>query len=235
VSVFIDVWHRTHPLTPEAHERFLDYYGTYVVAPPSEYFEVVAGFRYTDGASNEDFALYRYASMARIEASMLSFGADPEFIAATESLFVDLELEETRAIALHMPHSPEERIDALIAEAPDESSSAGGRSAARPARRYVRSVRTCGGSERVRAFEVLAQRCERIEAAGTARLVAGFHYLVGPVMDLVEIWQLPEGEIEWPMGGTASGAGADLEAELARVAPERERRGLRPTAFSKLR
>ena len=39
MSVYIDVWHRTHPLTPEAHARFLDYYARHVVAPPSDFFE----------------------------------------------------------------------------------------------------------------------------------------------------------------------------------------------------
>jgi hypothetical protein len=228
MSVYIDVWHRTHPLTPEAHERFLDYYGSSVVGPPSDYFEVVGGFRYTDGSSNEDFALYRYESMAKIEESMMSFGADAEFIAATEALFADIEIEETRSIAIHTPYSPEERIDSIIAETPGATSE-------RP-RRYLRIVRTCGGTTRVRAFEALGLLKDQIEKAGTARLVTAFHYLVGPVMDLVEIWVLPEGVVEWPRGmGAEDGGSPALKAELAGIAPERERRGLEPTAFSKLR
>ena len=82
MSVYIDVWHRTHPTTPENHARFLDYYRQFVVEPPSDHFEVVAGFPYLDGPTNEDFALYLYASMAAIEASMISFGTDARFSAA---------------------------------------------------------------------------------------------------------------------------------------------------------
>ena len=114
MSVYIDVWHRTHPLTPEDHHRFLDYYGEFVVAPPSDFFEVVAGFRYLEGPSNEDFALYRYESMASIEESMLSFGAEPAFVAATEALFSEVDIEETRGIAMHLPYAPEERLDAAL-------------------------------------------------------------------------------------------------------------------------
>lgn len=228
MSVYIDVWHRVHPLTPATHARFLDYYATHVVAPPSDFFEVVAGFRYTDGGTNEDFALYRYESMAAIEESMQSFGADPGFVRATETLFADIEIEETRAIALHLPserpESSETSMDALIAEspAPDE-----------PARRFVRSVRICSASERPRVFEALAERQVQIESAGRARLVAGFHYVVGPVMDLVEIWLLPERIAEW--SESELGVAPDLAAELAVLAPERERRGIAPTGFSKLR
>jgi len=221
MSVYIDVWHRTHPLTPEAHARFLDYYGTTVVAPPSDYFEVVGGFRYVDGPSNEDFALYRYASMAKIEESMMSFGADADFVSATEALFANIEIEETRGIAIHAPYSPEQRLDEIIMEAP-----------AAP-RRYVRIVRTSGGADRERAFEMLGLLKEQVEKAGTARLVTSFHYLVGPVMDLVEIWLLPDGAVEWPRED--DGGDSALKADLARIAPERERRGLEPTAFSKLR
>jgi len=224
MSVYIDVWHRTHPLTPEAHARFLDYYGTSVVAPPSDFYEVVGGFRYIDGPSNEDFALYRYASMAKIEESMMSFGADADFVSATEALFADIEIEETRGIAIHAPYSQEERLDKIISEAP-----------ATP-RRYVRIVRTSGGTDRVRAFEILGSLKDQIEKTGSARLVTSFHYLVGPVMDLVEIWLLPDGAVEWPRTtDTEDGEIPELKAELARIAPERERRGLEPTAFSKLR
>lgn len=248
MSVFIDVWHRTHPLTPEAHSRFLDYYGRHVVAPPSDYFEVVGGFRYTDGSSNEDFALYRYDSMAKIEESMMSFGADAEFISATEALFADIEIEETRAIAIHAPYSSDERIDELISQAsrtPRSSPSA-------RSHRFQRIVRTCGGTHRVRAFEALGSLKDGIEKAGSARLVCAFHYLVGPVMDLVELWMLqegmheeemlPEAGVEWPADGAAGRAGEEgdagveaLRAELARIAPVRERRGLEATAFSRLR
>jgi len=228
MSVYIDVWHRVHPLDPAAHDRFLDYYATYVVAPPSDFFEVVAGFRYTDGGTNEDFALYRYASMAAIEESMRSFGADPAFVQATETLFADIEIEETRAIALHLPSEraelAETSMDALIAEspAPDE-----------PARRFLRSVRICSASDRPRVFEALAERQAQIESAGRARLVAGFHYVVGPVMDLVEIWLLPDPTVEW--AESQLGVAPALAAELAALAPERERRGIAPTGFSKLR
>ena len=233
MSVYIDVWHRVHPRTPAAHARFLDYYATHVVAPPSDFFEVVAGFRYTDGGTNEDFALYRYASMAAIEESMRSFGADPAFVRATDALFAEIEIEETRAIALHLPsdhlpseqrQSPEARLDALIAEspAPDE-----------PARRFSRSVRVCSASDRPRVFEALARRQAQIEAAGRARRVAGFHYVVGPVMDLVEIWLLPEPLVDPARSEPC--VESDLEAEIAALAPERERRGIAPTGFSKLR
>lgn len=228
MSVYIDVWHRVHPLTPAAQARFLDYYASHVVAPPSDFFEVVAGFRYTDGASNEDFALYRYASMAAIEESMRSFGADAAFVRATEALFADIEIEETRAIALHWPdeseHPPEARMDALIAESPVTPA---------PPRRFVRSVRVCSATDRPRALEALTARQQQIERAGVARLVAGLHYLVGPVMDLVEIWVLQAGRVEWPAGDL--GVDPALEAEIATLAPERERRGIAPTAFSKLR
>ncbi len=228
MSVYIDVWHRTHPLNPEAHARFLDYYGTSVVGPPSKYFEVVGGFRYTDGPSNEDFALYRYASMKMIEESMMSFGADADFVSATEALFAEISIEETRGIAIHAPYSSEERVNAIIAEAPLLSS--------KKSRRYLRIARTCGGVDRARAFEALGLLKDQIEKAGTARLVTSFHYLVGPVMELVELWVLPEGVVEWPRDtDSADGGDPQLKRDLARIAPERERRGLEPTAFSKLR
>ncbi len=223
MSVYIDVWHRSHPLTPAVHRRFLDYYGKFVVAPPSDYFEVVAGFRYTDGATNEDFALYRYESMARIEESMMSFGADEEYQAASEALFAEIEIEETRGIALHTPYSPESRIDQALAESTDLDSS----------RRFVRIVRTCSGTARPRAFEVLGRLMEQVEAEGHGRLLAGLHYLVGPVMDLVEIWVLPPDRSALPVA--PGGVDSSLLEVVAELAPERERRGLSPTEFSKIR
>ena len=50
-------------------------------------------------------------------------------------------------------------------------------------------------------------------------------------MDLVEIWQLPASSDGFPIDSVD----ATLTAELARVAPERERRRIEPTAFSKIR
>ena len=223
MSVYIDVWHRTHPLTPENHRRFLDYYGEFVVAPPSDFFEVVAGFRYLEGPSNEDFALYRDASMASIEESMLSFGAEPAFVAATEALFSEVDIEETRGIAMHLPYAPEERLDAALV-APEAEQTG----------RFLRVVRTCGGSVRPQAFERLEALRDAVEAGSAARLVVGFHYIVGPVMDLVEIWRLPR-DGAFPVGGGGGAIDPALLSEVATLAPERERRSLAPTDFSNLR
>jgi len=221
MSVYIDVWHRTHPLTLAAHQKFLDYYGSVVVAPPSDYFEVVGGFKYIDGDSNTDFALYRFESMAKIEESMMSFGGGAEYLAATEAVFSEIEIEETRGIAIYTPYATEERMDAIIAERPSRT------------RRYVRIVRTVPGTIRPEAFGALGRLTEQIEKTSDARLVTSFSYLIGPVMDCVELWVLPEGQLELPRAP----AGVDplLLAELSRIAPETERRGLEPTDFSKLR
>ena len=72
-----------------------------------------------------------------------------------------------------------------------------------------------------------------MEKAGAARLVAGFQYLVGPVMDLVEIWCLASGEHD--LDPRRLGLSSALLDRLDGIAPERERRGLAPTNFSKLR
>ena len=220
MSVYIDVWHRTHPLTPAAHARFLDYYARHVVAPPSQYFEVVAGFRYLDGPTNEDFALYRYASMADIEASMRSYAVDGETLEATLETFAALEIEETRGIALHLPHVPQARLDEAIAD-----------SGAGEDHRFVRHVRTCGGNERPAALLLLERQRDQAEKASGARLVVGFEYIVGPVMDLVEIWRMPSDD----EGFAVDAVEADLRQELASIAPERERRRIAPAAFSLLR
>lgn len=224
MSVYIDVWHRTHPTTPINHERFLDYYGEFVVAPPSDFFEVVAGFRYVDGPSSEDFALYRYASMAAIEESMMTFGADASFVEATETLFSEIDIEETRAIALHTPYAPETRLDTALAESnPDPD--------ADPTHRFLRIRRTCPGTSRLPSFKALTQLRDAVEKGSEARLILAFHYIVGPVMDLVEIWRVPVGVEGWPDEGVDS----DLEGKVAGLAPARERRRLEPTRFSRLR
>ena len=220
MSVYIDVWHRTHPLTPDAHARFLDYYARYVVAPPSEFFEVVAGFRYLDGPTNEDFALYRYASMAEIEASMRTYSVEGDALEATRETFAALEIEETRGIALHLAHAPRARLDDAL-DAPGEPGT----------HRFVRHVRTCGGNERPAAFALLEAHRVAVEKQEQGTLVVGFEYVVGPVMDLVEIWRLPASDAGFPIDGVDP----SLAAELARVAPERERRAIEPTAFSRLR
>lgn len=221
MTVYIDVWHRTHPLTPAAHERFLDYYGEFVVSPPSDDFEVVGGFKYVDGDSNTDFALYRYASMAMIERAMMNFGADEDYLAATAAVFSEIEIEETRAIAVHSPYATEARLDAVLAESPASK------------RRYVRVVRKLPAMNRPQAYDALDRLSQQIEAAGAERLVTSFSYLVGPVMDCVELWVLPEGQLELPRAPI--GVDPGLLDELARLAPESERRGLEPTRFSRLR
>lgn len=225
MTAYIDVWHRTHPITPENHRRFLDYYGEFVVAPPSDYFEVVAGFRYSDGPSNEDFALYRYASMAKIEESMLSFGADERFIRATDALFSEIDIEETRGVAMHTPYAPEERLDQALAESPPAESPS--------THRFLRITRTCSGSARPAAFTALARFRDALEKSGRLRLVVGFHYIVGPVMDLVEIWRLEGDALDWTERTNA--LDPELQTEIAHLAPERERRGIVPTDFSSLR
>ena len=229
MSVYIDVWHRTHPFTQQAHTQFLDYYGEFVVAPPSNFFEVVAGFRYLDGPLGEDFALYRYASMAAIEESMMSFGADARFIEATAATFSELDIEETRAIALHTPYAPESRLDAALAAATGTKGEGQSESAAC----FVRIVRTCSGTARAKAFETLSQYRDAVEAEGTAELILAFHYIVGPVMDLVEIWKLPP--VRAGALDVGPGVSQELRLEVARWAPARERRALAPTAFSALR
>lgn len=231
MSVYIDVWHRTHPTTPANHERFLDYYGEFVVAPPSDFFEVVAGFKYVDGPSNEDFALYRYASMAAIEESMMTFGADPAFLEATETLFSEIEIEETRAIALHTPYAPETRLDAALAE----SSNSGLDPTVDSAHRFLRIQRTCSGTSRIPAFAALTELRDAIEKTREARLILAFHYIVGPVMDLVEIWRVPQGSLLGADGWPDEGVDAALEAKVAGLAPARERRRLEPTRFSRLK
>ncbi|MAG33100.1 MAG: hypothetical protein CL908_19655 [Deltaproteobacteria bacterium] len=225
MSVYIDVWHRTLPLAPENHQLFLDYYGEWVVGPPSDFFEVVGGFRYTDGESNTDFVLYRYESMGMIEKSMMSFGAGETYIAATTEVFSQIQIEETRAVAIHSSYCPEARLDEVLAEGVADPAMA--------ARRYVRIVRRLPTLTRPQAFLALGQFAGQVEKASGARLVAAFEYLVGPVTDGVEIWVLPEGQSWFP----ALPAGVDpaLSSEIARLAPEQERRGIEPTVFSKLR
>jgi len=225
MSVYIDVWHRTHPLRPDTHQRFLDYYGEWVVAPPSDYFEVVGGFRYLDGDSNTDFALYRYASMGDIEASMRSFGMDEAYVAATTAVFSEIDIEETRAVAVHSPYCPESRLDRVLAESAAASE--------RPPRRYVRIVRRLPTLTRPDAYTALGQLAEQIEKATEARLVAAFDYFVGPVTDGVELWVLPVGET-W-LEPTPAGVDPALSSQISRLAPEQQRRGLAPTGFSKLR
>ena len=145
MRVFIDVWHRIWPLTPEAHDRFLAYYAEFVVAPPSDFFEVLAGFRYLDGASNSDFALYAFESMGAIQESMLSFGAGDAYKRATESLFGEIEIDEMRAIGILSSHANDARLDRAIE-----------RSQEAPAR-YARVTRKLPVIERAEACELLAQ------------------------------------------------------------------------------
>lgn len=221
MSVYIDVWHRTHPLTPGAHQRFLDYYGEFVVAPPSDYFEVIGGFVYLDGDSNSDFALYRYASMAQIEESMMHFGADERFVTASEALFAEIEIEETRGVAIYAPYASDERIDAIAAEKPDRD------------RRYVRIARRLPALAMPAAGTLLAAVAADVEKMTEARLVTSFTYLVGPVTESVELWVLSEGQEV--LARVPAGTDAALRSELDRFVPETERRLLAPTAFSRLR
>ena len=140
----------------------------------------------------------------------------------------ELEIEETRGIALHLPHAPQARLDDALA------TSGGG------AHRFIRQVRTCGANDRPAAQALLERQRDEVERAGRARLIVGFEYVVGPVMDWVEIWRVP-GAGEGGAGG-AVGEGfatdavdAGLRAQLAALAPERERRWIAPTSFSRLR
>jgi hypothetical protein len=151
----------------------------------------------------------------------MSFGADADFISATEALFREIEIEETRGIAIHSPYSQEERLDEILSETPVTP------------RRYVRSVRTCRSAAQPSDFRALGQLRDQIEKTGRARLVTSFQYLVGPVMDIVELWVLSDGESHFSR--VLEGVDPELQAELSRIVPERERRGIEPTAFSKLR
>ena len=117
---------------------------------------------------------------------MRSYSVDGEALEATLETFAALEIEETRGIALHLPHSPETRVDDARVAAADGT-----------AHRFVRHVRTCGSNERPAAFALLERQRDAVEAAGQGTLVVGFEYLVGPVMDLVEIWRLPASAVQW--------------------------------------
>ena len=221
MSVFIEVWHRVFPLTPEAYERFATYYGDWVVNANRDTLDVVGGWRYTNGDSNTDVALYRYPSISAIEQTLAAFGADDGYIQATEVLFEDIELEEVRSISASLPFSSDERIEWALKGEP------------RTLRRYVRVARSLPAVDRPRAYDALERLVEAREKAGSERLVVATETVIGNVMQCNEIWVLPEG-VE-ALERNPPNVEADVLRAVDELVPEVTRDSLEPLPYSRLR
>ena len=221
MSVFIEVWHRVFPLTPEAYERFASYYGEWVVNANRDSLDVVGGWRYVLGDSNTDLALYRYPSMSAIEQTMATFGADDEYIQATDALFQDIEIEELRSISTSLPFSGDERIERARKGEP------------RSLRRYVRVARSLPAVARPRAYDALERLVDAREKAGSERLVVATENMIGNVMQCTEIWVLPEGVDE--LERKPPNVDLDLLREVDELVPEVSRDSLEPLPYSRLR
>ncbi len=221
MSVFIEVWHRVFPLTPEAYERFASYYGEWVVNANRDSLDVVGGWRYMLGDSNTDLALYRYPSMSAIEQTMATFGADDEYIQATDALFQDIEIEERRSISTSLPFSGDERIERAWKGEP------------RSLRRYVRVARSLPAVARPRAYDALERLVDAREKAGSERLVVATENMIGNVMQCTEIWVLPEGVDE--LERKPPNVDLDLLREVDELVPEVSRDSLEPLPYSRLR
>lgn len=218
MSVFIEVWHRTHPLTEEAHRRFVDYYAEWVVGANPELLDVVGGWRTCDGETNTDLALYRYASLSEIERTMAAFGADPAYLEATDTLFRDLSIEEHRAISFSLPYCPDERLEQAIARSGP--------------RGYLRCARRLPATRRNETHDALERLARAREEACGERLFLATEYMIGDVMQLTEWWQLED-----PAAGFArvpSGLDPALVAAADALAPESSVQRLEPLAFSRL-
>ena len=220
IGVFNEVWHRIWPLLPASYQRFVDYYADQVVAPNQGLLDVLGGFRYLEGDTNSDVTLYRYESIAAIENVSASFGQDPGYVEATESLLSDLDIEETRTLAFPLPCSTEERLDQTLAEAP-----------ATP-RTYLLQRRLHAGPERGTALELIDHCVAQVEKTGAARLVAAYAPLFGDVTKSTELWVLPDGTRDVDL---REGVDASLLQSLDRLAPACERRRLEPLRYSRLR
>ena len=221
MSVFIEVWHRVFPLTPEAYERFASYYGEWVVNANRDSLDVVGGWRYMFGDSNTDLALYRYPSMSAIEQTMATFGADDEYIQATDALFQDIEIEELRSISTSLPFSGDERIERAWKGEP------------RSLRRYVRVARSLPAVARPRAYDALERLVDAREKAGSERLVVATENMIGNVMQCTEIWVLPEGVDE--LERKPPNVDLNLLREVDELVPEVSRDSLEPLPYSRLR
>ncbi len=221
MSVFIEVWHRVFPLTPAAYERFASYYDEWVVNANRDSLDVVGGWRYVLGDSNTDLALYRYPSMSAIEQTMATFGADDEYIQATDALFQDIEIEELRSISTSLPFSGDERIERAWKGEP------------RSLRRYVRVARSLPAVARPRAYDALERLVDAREKAGSERLVVATENMIGNVMQCTEIWVLPEGVDE--LERKPPNVDLDLLREVDELVPEVSRDSLEPLSYSRLR
>lgn len=221
MSVFIEVWHRVFPLTPEAYESFASYYGDWVVNANLDALDVVGGWRTMSGDSNTDVALYRYPSISAIEQAMATFGADDDYLRATEALFEEIELEEVRSISASLPFSDGARIERAWRGEP------------RSLRRYVRIARSLPAVGRANAYDLLGRLVEAREKAGPERLVVATDNVIGNVMQCTELWVLPEGVEE--LDREPSDVDVGLLREVAAIVPEVSRDNLSPLPYSRLR
>jgi len=221
MSIFMEVWHRIWPLDPESYRAFTTYYEKFVVGANPKTLDVLGGWRFTDGDSNSDLTLYRFPSMGDIEASMRSFGMEPEYLRATEALFRRIQIDEKRGIAFPMPHVSEERLSESLSP-----------KATHP-RPYVRLLRTLPPTERPAAYEALGRLMEEREKVDPSRLVAAYEYIVGDVTRCCEIWRLAEGAGAFdPLPREVE---EGLRASISALAPVVELRAMSPLSYSRLR
>jgi len=220
VGVFNEVWHRIRPLTPEAYQRFVDYYTDWVVEPNRELLDVLGGFRFVEGDQNTDVTLYRYSSISAIETTSARFGQDPGYQRATEQLFRDVSIEETRTLAFPLSCSTAERLERTLDEEPAST------------RRYARIHRALPPAERPAARELIARCADEREQAGVARLVAAWEPLFGDVTRSTELWVLAEGARSLEV---REGIAPETLRDLDRLAPVSSDQTLEPLRYSRLR
>lgn len=220
MSVFIETWHRILPLTPEAYDRFLDFYARRVVEASREFLENVGGWKFEQGDTNCDICLYRYDSVAQVGETMASFGADADYLKEVNALFADIQIEETRSLGTPIASATDVRLDAILDETPP---------AARRYFRVERSLPTLARPEALALFDTLVAAHEK---QGSRRLVTAFEPMVGDVTKLVEIWVLPESTSD------PSHAHANIDPKLlqrlAEIAPEVTGASMQPVCYSRL-
>jgi hypothetical protein len=211
MPVFLEAIHTVRPLTREAMERYLEWYGEFAVpAMKRSGFDLLGAWGIADGLMGRDLVLIRFESMAQYSSATNALRRDEGLARAREHQAGFSIAETVKLCAPDMQFEPE-RIDRAL-------------SYAGPPRRYLHTVR------QLPPAATMGPMVEAAEASKDVSRVVGYDTLIGSRGEQSAIWLVTSDRPHESTGALSARARAEDAAGI-----EEWQSSLYPLPYSPMR
>lgn len=221
MTVYVEACHTVKPLTNTAFDRYVAWYGEYVIpAMKRSGFGLLGAWKRTGGPMGQDVLLIRFDDMNAYQEAGIALRKDAAFLKGYPLMAGQFEVTESTKLCAPVPYATEERIEKALAERPDKP------------RQYMQAQLYLRPGTQLKFYDAVRRLVEVTDAGDYMSLVAAYETLVGQRGEATDIWVMPGG-----LRSFAYRAGdplAEIIADLRAAAPDESIYYLNPLPYSPL-